>query len=204
MVYSVIHHLRHPLTYEDGTVITKKQFLYSLGIIFAQSVFTAWAAWPNSWSSNNPAIFFIGTCTVFTFYACTALFKTYAYTGNHTSQDSASRKQPPNSEDTPETQEETALFSQQITQIGAKLGEFQGDFKTILAKVKGAIALKNQTTGSVEQAKTGNTNLLSMPSSKLVETFEKCVTIDHLLNHVQKQIVEIQPMILNFEANKAS
>jgi len=185
-------------------VITKKQSLYSLGITFAQFVFTSWAAWPNSWSSNNPAVLFIGTYTVITFYACTALFKNYVYTGNNASQGSASRKQPPNSEDTPEMAEEAAAPSQQIVQIGEKLGEMQKDFKPILAKINENIAPKSQTTGSVEQAKTGNTNLLSTTPSDLVKTFEKCVTIDCLLKGMQKQLEEITPMILQFEANKAS
>jgi len=111
MASAVIHHLLHPLTCEGGSQITKEHFLYSLGITFAELVFTSWAAWPISLLSNLDALF-IGTCTVITFYTCTAVFKTYVYTGSKTSQGSADAGRSSENGVTPNTISATILGNQ--------------------------------------------------------------------------------------------
>jgi hypothetical protein len=196
MASAVVQHLLHPLTCEGGIQIAKKHFLYSLGITFAEIVFASWAAWPNSWSSNYPAALFIGTFTVITFYACTALFKTYVYTGNNTSQGSADAgRSYERGEVTLEKREKTADFNQLIAQIRTEISELRKEIKTYLAKVKEDLIPKSQPTGSVEPSKIGNANPLSMTHPELV------VILDERLDRVKKQVVEIQNIL---RANSAS
>jgi|GEM_PF-912026 len=210
MAGAIVHHLLHPLTCEGESQITKRHLLFSLGVTFVEFVFTSWAAWPNSWSPNYQAAFFIGSCTVITFYACTAVFKTYVYTGDNTNQNSAdagcsserSVTQISESAVTRKTQEETVPLNQQAAQLKTEISELSEEVKTTLAKIKEYLPPISQSKDSANLAQIVNAYSAYMRCSELVVELEQKGTIDQKVNKIQTQIEKLQTQISKDNRNK--
>jgi len=165
-------------------------------------VFTSWASWPNSWS--YPVVLSIGTCTVITFYACTAVFKTYVYTGDNTNQNSVDAGCPSErgitqlseSAVTPATQEKTVPLNQQAAQLKTEISEFYEEVRTTLTKVKEVLPPRSQSTDSVDLAQIVSAYSSYMRCSELaVELEQKGAAIDQRANKIQAQIEKLQTRI---------